>query len=113
MKRTCSCGRPFRSLNPFSSLCGVCAKEQEGTVAVLLGRAENELEANIWRDVLAQEGIGSATRQTDPLSARWQMTPSPFSVEVLVLAKDLNRARELIDTATTGDAPRRVHRRRP
>lgn len=64
---------------------------------MLLGTAENELEANVWHDVLAQAGIGSAFRQTDPIAARWQSLPMPFSVEVLVLQKDLDRARDLLD----------------
>jgi hypothetical protein len=63
----------------------------------LLGTAENELEANIWCDVLARQGIGSALRQTDPVASRWQSMPMPFSVDVIVLEKDVQRARDLLD----------------
>jgi hypothetical protein len=96
--RACeNCGGGFHSFNPLRKLCDSCRREQDGNASVLLGTAENELEANVWRDVLAREGIGSALRQTDPVAARWQSLPMPFSVEVLVLQKDLERGRELLD----------------
>ena len=101
MPRTCaSCGLETSGWNPFRRLCDVCQGKRESARAgerlVVLGAAENELEANIWRDVLAQEGIPSATRETDNIRGRFQTAPMPFGIEVLVFTKDLEAARELI-----------------
>ena len=98
MARTCSsCGNGFRSLNPFRALCDNCEQEQRGSQLVLLAIADGDLEANIWVDVLRQEGIPAMLRQNDALRGRFQTAPMPFSTEVLVRDADLDRARELLD----------------
>lgn len=97
MTRVCSCGREFSTWNPWRTQCDVCQEKRAAdTNIVVLGLAENELEANIWRDVLLQEGIPSLTRERDAMRGRFQTAPQPFSVEVLVKQSDLAVARELI-----------------
>ena len=76
---------------------------------VRLQMAENELEAQIVQQVLADNGIRAMVRSIDPLLGRGVYMPSPFSTEVLVWAKDLERAREVLGV---GERPRRRYRRR-
>ena len=101
MPRVCtSCGLETGGWSLFRRLCDACQRRRDtardGERLVVLGAAENELEANIWRDVLAQQGIPSATRETDNIRGRFQTAPMPFGIDVLVFAKDLEAARELI-----------------
>jgi hypothetical protein len=59
---------------------------------VLLGVAHDELEANVWRDVLARESIGIFVKSADPL-ATFGVAPLPGSLRVFVRANDEKRAR--------------------
>jgi len=62
---------------------------------VLLGVAHDELEANVWRDVLAQESIGIFVKTGDPM-ATFGVSPLPGSLRVFVQAADERRARWLL-----------------
>jgi hypothetical protein len=70
---------------------------------VLLGIAQDELEANIWRDVLAREGIGVFVKAFDPLTLLG-VPPRPNSLRVFVQAVDERRARWLLGEEITTDA---------
>jgi hypothetical protein len=59
---------------------------------VLLAVAHDELEANVWRDVLALESIGIFVKSGDPL-ATFGVAPRPGSLRVFVRASDEKRAR--------------------
>jgi hypothetical protein len=61
----------------------------------LIGVAQDEIEAGIWRDVLAREGIAVFVRSADPLSS-FGATPFPGSLRVFVTAGDERRARWLL-----------------
>jgi hypothetical protein len=97
--KTCdNCGALFSSMNPLRKLCDACeAKRKEQRDLVVLAIADGELEANIWVDLLRQHDILAMTHNTDPDSARFQTMPQPFSTEVLVRQRDLEKARELLD----------------
>lgn len=62
---------------------------------VLLGVAANELEANVWRDILQADGIPSFVKNTDPF-ASFGVTPPPGSLELWVDSDDEQRARWLL-----------------
>jgi acyl-homoserine lactone acylase PvdQ len=62
---------------------------------VMVGVAQDELEANVWRDILAQEGIPVFVKAADPL-ASFGVTPGPGSLHVFVQARDEMRARWLL-----------------
>ena len=62
---------------------------------VALGTAGDELEADIWRDVLERDGIGVYVKSADPM-ASFGMPPSPGSLTVFVQADDEKRARWLL-----------------
>ena len=66
---------------------------------MLLGIARDEIEANIWRDVLAREGIGVFVKTFDPL-ASFGATPRLNSLRVFVQAADERRARWLLGEGT-------------
>jgi hypothetical protein len=70
---------------------------------VLLAVAHDEIEANIWRDVLAREGIGVFVKAFDPL-APFGVTPRPNSLRVFVQAADERRARWLLGDGTAPEA---------
>jgi hypothetical protein len=71
---------------------------------VLLGVAQTELEANVWRDVLAKDGIASFVKNADPF-ASFGHAPPPGSLEVYVDAADEQRARWLMgDRIEAGDS---------
>jgi hypothetical protein len=99
MTRTCErCGALFTSLNPLRKLCDECEKlRRYRATLVTLGIADGDLEANVWLDVLKQEGIPAIIVQNDALRGRFQTAPLPYSTEVLVRMQDLDRARELLD----------------
>jgi hypothetical protein len=71
---------------------------------VLLGTARDEIEANVWRDVLAREDIPSHIKRSDPLSVLGAV-PAPSSLEVYVQARDEKRARWLLGDAPGVDQP--------
>jgi hypothetical protein len=70
---------------------------------VLLGVAHDEIEANIWRDVLAHEGIGVFVKAFDPL-ASFGALPRVNSLRVFVQAADERRARWLLGDETVAQA---------
>ncbi len=70
---------------------------------VMIAVASTEVEANIFRDVLAQEGISTFVKSADPL-ASIGATPIIGSLQVYVQAGDEKRARWVLGD-TTGDAP--------
>jgi hypothetical protein len=75
-----------------------------GDRLVLIGVARDELEAGIWRDILARDGIAAFIKTVDPL-APFGVAPVPGSLEVFVRAEDERRARWLLgDTATSSQA---------
>jgi hypothetical protein len=73
----------------------------------LLGIAGDPIEATIWRDALAQEGIRAWVRNRDPLAPMG--VPLRFDrLEVFVPARDERRARWVIGEGiaeTTGAPP--------
>ena len=69
---------------------------------VLIGVAENEMEATIWRDILKNDGIGSFVKGNNPLSALGA-TPGLASYEVFVQASDEQRARWLLGDQDTSE----------
>jgi hypothetical protein len=74
----------------------------KGESLVLIGVAENEMEANIWRDILKNDGIGSFVKGNNPLSALGAM-PGMASFEVFVQASDEQRARWLLGDQDTSE----------
>ena len=70
---------------------------------VMIAVAGTEVEANIFRDALAQEGIPTFIKSADPL-ASFGATPSFGSLQVYVQARDEKRARWVMGE-TAGDAP--------
>ena len=74
-----------------------------GDRPVLLGVAQDELEANVWRDVLAREGIGVLVKASDPL-ASLGVAALPGGLQVFVQAADERRARWLLGDGTATGA---------
>jgi hypothetical protein len=70
---------------------------------VLLGVAHDELEANIWRDVLAREGIGVLVKAFDPL-ASFGSPPRANSLRVFVEAANEKRSRWLLGDGIATEA---------
>ena len=63
--------------------------------AVLLATASSQIEANIWRDALEQEGIRPFIRNSNPLA--YLGGGAMFgNFDVFVLTRDLKRARWII-----------------
>lgn len=72
---------------------------------VVLGVAHDEVEANIWRDVLTKEGIAFYVRSADPL-VPLGVAPFPGSLQVYVKVTDERRARWLLgDSAESALLP--------
>lgn len=71
---------------------------------VFIGFAHDEVEANIWRDVLAKDGIPSFVRSVDPLSP-FGVTPLPGSFQLFVQERDEKRARWLLGQLAGEAAP--------
>jgi len=67
---------------------------------VMIAVAGTEVEANIFRDALAQEGIPSFVKSADPLASLGP-TPSVGSLQVYVRAGDEKRARWVLGEAPT------------
>jgi putative signal transducing protein len=65
--------------------------------AVVLVKPNGEAEAQLFHDMLEQEGIRSMVRNTDAASARAGGMGPAWAYELLVLRKDLHRAREILD----------------
>ena len=64
---------------------------------VLLKKAENEVEAEIWRQTLVGAGIPAMVRNTDPLLGRASFIAAPYTIELLVREEDLVQGRSLLD----------------
>lgn len=71
---------------------------------VLLAVAGTEIEANVWRDILASDGIGCFVKNTDPFSS-FGVTPPPGSLELYVKESDEKRARWLLGDRIEGNQP--------
>ena len=63
---------------------------------VKIAVAQNELEANVLKDVLSQEGITAFVRNVDPLATMGVAPSLPSSMEMYVPAADEKRARWII-----------------
>lgn len=74
----------------------------KGERLVLIAVARDEIEANVWRDLLAQEGIAVYVKSVDPL-ASFGLPPMPGSVHVFVQAQHEKKARWLLGDATEED----------
>jgi hypothetical protein len=70
--------------------------EQEDEPLVKLATAHDEVEASVWRDALAQEGIAVFIKNADPMSSFGIPPTLPYSLEILVFARDERRARWLL-----------------
>jgi L,D-peptidoglycan transpeptidase YkuD (ErfK/YbiS/YcfS/YnhG family) len=60
---------------------------------VKIAVARDEVEANVWKDALGQEGITPYVKNLDPLTPLGVAPALPSSFEVYVLARDEKRAR--------------------
>ncbi|MBI5284814.1 MAG: DUF2007 domain-containing protein [Chloroflexi bacterium] len=69
---------------------------------VLLTRPQGEAEAQLFRDMLEQEGIRSMLKNRDPVSARDGGMGPPWAYELWVLRRDLLRARDAIGVEDDG-----------
>ena len=77
-----------------------------GDEQVLLGVASSEVEANIWRDALEQEGVRPFVRSRSVLSSLGG--GAVFAeYEVFVMAHDVKRARWIIGDRSEPDMPGR------
>jgi hypothetical protein len=62
----------------------------------LLARPNGEAEAQLFRDMLEQQGIHSMIKNRDSLSAQVGGMGAPWAYELWVLRKDLARGRETL-----------------
>ena len=62
---------------------------------VMIAVAHDEIEVNVWRDLLEKEGIATFIKSMDPL-ASFGVAPLPGSLQVFVRARDEKRARWLL-----------------
>ena len=69
---------------------------------VLIGIAESELEANVWRDILKNDGIGAFVKVKSPLAVLGG-SPLLATYEVFVQASDEQRARWLLGDQDTSE----------
>ncbi len=58
--------------------------------------ARDELEANVWKDALEQDGITPYVKSLDPLTPFGVAPSLPSSFELYVLARDEKRARWIL-----------------
>ncbi len=63
---------------------------------VKIAVAHDEVEANIWKDALEQDGIMPYVKSLDPLTPFGVAPSLPASLEVYVLPKDEKRARWIL-----------------
>lgn len=74
---------------------------------VSLTLAESDVDASIFRDMLADAGITAMIKNRDVLTAQTGVMPRPWSQELFVLRKDLRRAREVLEMSDDADTARR------
>jgi len=70
---------------------------------VVLGEPSNEAEAQLWRDMLDDAGIRSMARDVSP-TAGYPSRGLPM-MEVRVLQRDLDRAREIVRLGGGAEGP--------
>jgi hypothetical protein len=63
---------------------------------VKIAVAHDEVEANIWRDALEQDGVIPYIKSLDPLTPFGVAPSLPASFEVYVLPQDEKRARWIL-----------------
>jgi hypothetical protein len=63
---------------------------------VKIAVAHDEVEANVWRDVLQQDGVTPYIKSLDPLTPFGVAPSLPASFEVYVLREDEKRARGIL-----------------
>jgi hypothetical protein len=63
---------------------------------VMIAVAHDELEANVFKDVLEQDGVMPYVKSLDPLTPFGVAPSLPASFEVYVLAQDEKRARWIL-----------------
>ncbi len=63
---------------------------------VKIAVAHDELEANVWKDALEQDGVRPYVKSLDPLTPFGVAPTLPASFEVYVLAQDEKRARWIL-----------------
>jgi hypothetical protein len=68
---------------------------------VKIAVAHDELEANVWKDALEQEGIMPYIKSLDPLTPFGVAPTLPASLEVYVLSQDEKRARWILGQLQT------------
>ena len=68
----------------------------------LIGTAESELEANVWRDILKNDGIRAFVKVKSPLAVLGG-SPLLATYEVFVQAGDEQRARWLLGDQDTSE----------
>ena len=103
------CNQPFSSWNPFAKQCPKCRNRSELLEFVAVASTQNELEANIWRDLLQKSGVQFGFR---PIAASRSMQ-SAAAFEVWVRQVDADRVLKLLNWAGTAEQGRqsRVRRR--
>jgi len=70
----------------------------------LLAAPNGEAEAQLFHDMLEQQGIRSMIKNRDPVSARAGGMGPPWAYELWVLRRDLLRAREILGTEAGDEA---------
>ena len=70
---------------------------------VLLTGADNEPSAELYRGILADQGVQAMLKRTDPLTVNYGFAGLPGSCELWVLRKDLARARAALDLPAADD----------
>ena len=70
---------------------------------VKIAVARDELEANVLKDALGQEGITPYIKSLDPLTPFGVAPGLPSSLEVYVLARDEKRARWILGELRPSD----------
>jgi hypothetical protein len=63
---------------------------------VKIAVAHDEVEANVWKDALEQDGITPYIKSLDPLTSFGVAPSLPASLEVYVLPEDEKRARWIL-----------------
>ena len=72
----------------------MATKKQHRLVKIAV--AHDELEANVWKDALEQDGISPFVKSLDPLTPFGVAPSLPASLELYVLAQDEKRARWIL-----------------